>query len=57
MKILAVVTAPDSIRAILDNLGIASEAPRRRAARPPPQTEFFGAGDHSDFADPPSPES
>ena len=38
MKILAVITNPDSVRAILDNLRIPSEAPRCHPARSPPQT-------------------
>jgi hypothetical protein len=37
MKILAAITELDAIRKILDHLGIPSEAPRRTAARPPPQ--------------------
>jgi serine/threonine-protein kinase len=38
--------------------GIPSEAPRRAAARPPPQAEFPDANDLAevDYADPPSPE-
>ena len=40
MKILAAITEPEAIRKILDHLGIPSEAPRRAAARPPPQAEF-----------------
>jgi hypothetical protein len=40
MKILAAVTAPASVRRILESLGLPSEAPRLRPARPPPQTEF-----------------
>ena len=57
MKILAVITDPDPVRAILDNLGIPSQAPRRKAARPPPQTEFTGGDRDAFYADPPSPES
>ena len=45
MKILAAITKPDDIRKILDNLGIPSEAPRRTAARPPPQAELSGTSD------------
>ena len=58
MKILAAITKPEAIRKILDHLGISSEAPRRTAARPPPQAEFSGAADLAevDYADPPSPE-
>jgi hypothetical protein len=37
MKILAAITELDAIRKILDHLGIPNEAPRRTAARPPPQ--------------------
>ena len=55
MKILAAITEPDVIRKILDHLGIPSEAPRRTAARPPPQAELSGTAD-LDYADPPSPE-
>jgi hypothetical protein len=57
MKILAVITNPDSVRAILDNLGIPSEAPRCHRARSPPQTEFSGGDTDAFYADPPSPES
>jgi len=58
MKILAAITKPDAIRKILDHLGIPSEAPRRAAARPPPQADFSGTSDLAevDYADPPSPE-
>ena len=58
MKILAAITKPEAIRKILDHLGIASEAPRRTAARPPPQAELSGKSDLAkvDYADPPSPE-
>jgi hypothetical protein len=58
MKILAAITKPEAIRKILDHLGIASEAPRRTSARPPPQAELAGTSDLSevDYADPPSPE-
>jgi hypothetical protein len=58
MKILAAITEPEAIRKILDHLGIPSEAPRRAAARPPPQAEFPDANDLAevDYADPPSPE-
>jgi hypothetical protein len=58
MKILAAITKPDAIRKILDHLGISGEAPRRTAARPPPQAELSGAFDvvDVDYADPPSPE-
>jgi hypothetical protein len=58
MKILAAIIEPSAIRKILDHLGIPSEAPRRTAARPPPQAELSGTSDHAevDNADPPSPE-
>jgi hypothetical protein len=58
MKILAAITKPEAIRKILDHLGIPSEAPRRTAARPPPQAELSGTADvdEVDYADPPSPE-
>jgi hypothetical protein len=58
MKILAAITKPEAIRKILDHLGIPSEAPRRTAARPPPQAELSGAAGLAevDYADPPSPE-
>jgi len=45
------------VRAILDNLGIPSEAPRCHRARSPPQTEFSGGDTDAFYADPPSPES
>ena len=56
MKILAAITKPDAICRILDHLGIPSEAPRRTAARPPPQAELPGSADLAevDYADPPS---
>lgn len=57
MKIIAVITKGDSARAILDHLGIPSEAPPRHPARPPPQTEFPGGDTDAFCADPPSPES
>jgi hypothetical protein len=58
VKILAAITEPEAIRKILDHLGIASEAPRRTGARPPPQAELSGTADldEVDYADPPSPE-
>ena len=58
MKILAAITKPEAIRKILDHLGISSEAPRRTAARSPPQAELSGTSDLAevDYADPPSPE-
>jgi len=58
MKILAAITKPEAIRKILDHLGIPSEAPRRTAARPPPQAELAGTADlaEDDYDDPPSPE-
>jgi hypothetical protein len=40
MKILAVVTAPASVRRILKHLGLPTEAPLLHAARPPPQMEL-----------------
>jgi hypothetical protein len=57
MKILAAITKPEAIRKILDHLGISSEAPRRTAARPPPQADLSGTPDLAevDYADPPSP--
>jgi hypothetical protein len=56
MKIVAAVTKPEAIRKILEHLGIASEAPRRTAARPPPQAELAGTSDFTeiDYAAPPS---
>jgi hypothetical protein len=58
MKILAAVTEPASVRRVLESLGLPSEAPRLRAARPPPQTELGEQGAQSEdfYADPPSPE-
>jgi hypothetical protein len=58
MKILAAITKPEAIRKILDHLGIPSEAPRRTAARPPPQAELSSTADidEADYADPPSSE-
>ena len=57
MKIPAVITGPDSVREILDHLGIPSAAPPRHPARPPPQTEFLGEDTDTFYADPPGPES
>jgi hypothetical protein len=56
MRILAAVTAPASIRRVLDHLGLPSEAPRPRAARPPPQLDLAeGRGPSDGFCpDPPS---
>ena len=54
MRILAVVAKTEGIQAILDSLGIASEAPRFRPARSPPQGELVE--DRYDYADPPVPE-
>lgn len=58
MKIMAAITKPEAIRNILDHLGLPSEAPRRTAARPPPQAELSGTSDiaDSDYTDPPCPE-
>ena len=58
MRIIAAVTEPASVRRVLESLGLPSEAPRLRAARPPPQTEFGDETARSDdfYADPPSPE-
>jgi len=58
MKILAAITKPEAIRKILEHLGIPSEAPRRTAARPPPQGALPGSAGLAevDYADPPSPE-
>lgn len=58
MKILAAVTVPASIRRVLDHLGLPSEAPRPRPARPPPQLELAEGRQPPDgfYPDPPSPE-
>jgi hypothetical protein len=58
MGILAGITKPDAIDKILHHLGIPIEAPRRTAARPPPQAELSGASGLAevDCADPPNPE-
>jgi hypothetical protein len=60
MKILAAVTAPASVRRVLDSLGFPGEAPRLRPARSPPQTESGDQRAESDdfyfYADPPSSE-
>ena len=53
MKILAAIAEPDSVREILDHLGIPSEAPPRHPARLPPQTEFLGEDTDTFYADPP----
>jgi len=56
MKILAAVTAPASVRRVLESLGLPSEAPRPQPARPPPQAELGDERAQSDdfFAAPPS---
>jgi hypothetical protein len=56
MKILAAVIAPANVRRVLESLGLPSEAPRLRPARPPPQTELRDETRRSDdsYADPPS---
>jgi len=58
MKILAALTVPASVRHILASLGLPSEAPRLRAARPPPQKEFGEERAWSEdfFPDQPGPE-
>jgi hypothetical protein len=58
MKILAAVTAPASVRRILDHLGLPSEVPRLQQARPPPQLQLGDGEAHSDgfYPDPPCPE-
>jgi hypothetical protein len=56
MKILAAVIAPANVRRVLESLGLPSEAPRLRPARPPPQTELGDETRRQDdfYADPPS---
>jgi hypothetical protein len=54
LRILAVVTKPESIQAILDSLGIASQPPCFCPARSPPQGAFIE--DSYNYADPPAPE-
>jgi hypothetical protein len=56
MKILAAITKPEHVRRVLASLGLPSEAPRFRAARPPPQIEFGEDSVQADdfCADPPS---
>ena len=58
MTILAAVTPPASVRRVLDHLGLPSEAPRLRAARPPPQLDLLEGREPSDgfYPDPPSPD-
>ena len=58
MKILAAVTAPASVRRILNHLDLPSEAPRLQAAHPPPQLELADGETQLDgsYPDPPSPE-
>jgi hypothetical protein len=58
MTILAAVTPPASVRRVLDHLGLPSEAPRLRAAPPPPQLDLLEGRDPSDgfYPDPPSPD-
>jgi hypothetical protein len=56
MKILAVVTAPASVRRMLSHLGLPSEPPRLQAARPPPQLGFADGEPHPGgfYPDPPN---
>jgi hypothetical protein len=56
MKIIAAVTEPARVRRVLQSLGLPSEAPRLRSARPPAQAEFGDEWAQSDdfYADPPS---
>jgi hypothetical protein len=42
-RIIAFIEDPKVARKILDHLGLDSTGPPRAAARPPPQTEMFGA--------------
>jgi hypothetical protein len=58
MKIVAVVTAPASVRRVLEHLGLPSEAPRPRPARSPPQLDLTEGRGPSDafYPDPPSPD-
>jgi hypothetical protein len=58
MKILAAVSAPTRACRVLESLGLPSEAPRLRPARPPPQTELGDERAESDdfYADQPSSE-
>ena len=57
MKILATITAPGSVRQVLESLGLPSEAPPLKAARPPPLELWDEVARPDDFyADPPSPE-
>jgi hypothetical protein len=48
MKILAAVIAPASVRRVLQSFGLPSEAPRLKAARPPPQLELVDGGSQLD---------
>jgi hypothetical protein len=58
MKIVAVVTATAGVRRILAHLDLPTEAPRLRAARPPPQPELEGVQVDTDgsYSDPPCPD-
>jgi hypothetical protein len=58
MTVVAAVTAPASVRRVLAHLGLPSEAPRLRAARPPPQMEVAEGRQPPDdfYPDPPGPE-
>lgn len=56
MKILAAITKPESVRRVLESLGLSGEAPRLRPPRPPPQMELGEDKRSPDdfYADPPS---
>jgi hypothetical protein len=56
MKVLAAVTKPASVRRILNHLGLPSEAPRLRIARPPPRPDLADGEAQSGgfYPDPPS---
>jgi hypothetical protein len=53
-RVIAFITDPEVITAILDHLGLPSQPPPLAPARAPPQAEFPFAGWHdADFIDPP----
>jgi hypothetical protein len=51
MRIVAAVTDPASIKRYLDGVGLPSEIPEIRPARPPPQTEFEYGYDALEYAE------
>jgi hypothetical protein len=54
MTVMAFVTDPEPVRAILDHLHLPSSAPTCAPARAPPEPDLFGWDQAHDTIDPPS---